>query len=259
MDLGIDSRTALVCAASRGLGRACAEALAAEGVAVTITGRDPERLARTAEEIAAVTGGRVGIAAGDICTGEGRAVALAACPQPDILVTNAGGPPLGRFESFGEDDWLAAIEANMLAPLALIRAVHAGMRARKFGRIVNITSAYVKSPPELLPLSVGPRAGLTAAVSWLAREGVADNVTINNLLPEMILTDRARAGFGVMAERAGKTFDDFVSGVVQTLPARRMGAPEEFGKLCAFLCSAHAGYLTNQNIVVDGGHYPGLF
>jgi len=259
MDLEIGGRSALVCAASRGLGRACAEALAAEGVCVTITGRDADSLERAAEEIAAKTGAAVRVSVGDIATVHGRQAALDVCPQPDILVTNAGGPPIGRFENFEEKDWLEALETNMLAPLALIRAVHPGMRARRFGRIVNITSAYVKAPPEILPLSVGPRAGLTAAVSWLAREGVADNVTINNMLPEMILTDRARSGFGVMAERAGRPYDAFVESVTASLPARRLGTPEEFGKLCAFLCSAHAGYVTNQNIVVDGGHYPGLF
>ena len=191
MDLRISGRTALVCAASSGLGRACAEALAAEGVHVTITGRDTERLKRTADAIADATGASVNTAAGDIASVHGREAALAACPNPDILVTNAGGPPVGRFEDFGEEHWQAAIEANMLAPMALIRAVHPGMRARRFGRVVNITSAYVKFPPELLPLSVGPRAGLTAAVSWMAREGAADNVTINNLLPEMIMTRSA--------------------------------------------------------------------
>jgi 3-oxoacyl-[acyl-carrier protein] reductase len=259
MDLGITGRAALVCAASKGLGRACAEALASEGVDVTITGRDAENLKRTAGEIEVATGRQVIAAAGDIATAAGREVALAACPNPDILVTNAGGPPIGRFENFDEKAWAAALETNMLAPLALIRAVHPGMRARRFGRIINITSAYVKAPPEILPLSVGPRAGLTAAVSWLAREGVADNVTINNLLPEMILTDRARSGFGVMAQRAGQSYEAFVAEVVAALPAKRLGDPDEFGKLCAFLCSAHAGYVTNQNIVVDGGHYPGLF
>ncbi|NBW06666.1 MAG: SDR family oxidoreductase [Caulobacteraceae bacterium] len=259
MDLKIRGRTALVCAASRGLGRACAEALAAEGVQVTITGRDPDTLSATAREIEAVTGMEAGIAAGDIGTEEGRRQALEACPEPDILITNGGGPPLGPFGDLDEEQWRQAVEANMLAPLSLIRAVHPGMRARGFGRIVNITSAYVKAPHPLLALSVGPRAGLTAAVSWLAREGVADNVTINNLLPEMILTDRARSGFGAMADQAGVDRAAFVAGVVADLPARRLGEPREFGAVCAFLCGADAGYVTNQNIVVDGGHYPGVF
>jgi 3-oxoacyl-[acyl-carrier protein] reductase len=259
MDLKIRGRKALVCAASRGLGRACAEALAAEGVRVTISGRDPETLAATAAGIEAATGAEVAVAAGDIATEKGRRLALAACPDPDILITNIGGPPLGPFSDLDEAAWRQAIEANMLAPLSLIRAVHPGMRARRFGRIVNITSAYVKAPHPLLALSVGPRAGLTAAVSWLAREGVADNVTINNLLPEMILTDRARSGFGAMADQAGVEYAAFVEGVVAELPARRLGEPREFGAVCAFLCGADAGYVTNQNIVVDGGHYSGVF
>jgi 3-oxoacyl-[acyl-carrier protein] reductase len=259
MDLQISGRRALVCAASRGLGRACAEALAAEGVRVTITGRDAATLSATASEIEAATGVAVGFAAGDIATEEGRRHALEVCPDPDILVTNGGGPPLGPFGSLDDTAWLKAVEANMLAPLALIRTVHPGMRARRFGRIVNITSAYVKAPHPLLALSAGPRAGLTAAVSWLAREGVADNVTINNLLPEMILTDRARSGIGVMAAQTGIDYAAFVEGVVADLPARRLGSPREFGAVCAFLCAADAGYVTNQNIVIDGGHYPGVY
>lgn len=259
MDLKIQGRRALVCAASRGLGRACAEALAAEDVMVTITGRDPEQLARTADDIGKLTGRDVGIAAGDVTTPAGREAALAACPEPDILVTNAGGPPLGEFEALDDDAWRLAIEANMLAPLALIRAVHGGMRQRRFGRIINITSAYIKSPHPLLALSAGPRAGLTAAVSALARAGIADNVTINNLLPEMIQTDRARAGFGVLAEQADQTYEAYVTDFVADLPARRMGEPHEFGAACAFLCGADAGYITNQNLVIDGGHYAGVY
>ncbi len=259
MDLQIRGRTALVCAASRGLGRACAEALAAEGVRVALTGRDPDALAQAAEEIESRFGVAVLTAAGDIATETGRAAALRVCPEPDILVTNGGGPPLGSFASFDAAAWRNALEHTMLAPLELIRAVHPGMRHRGFGRIINITSAYVKAPPEQLSLSVGPRAGLTAAVAWLAREGCADNVTINNLLPEMILTDRAREGFGVLADRAGQNYDAFVAAVTADLPARRLGEPREFGSVCAFLCGVDAAYVTNQNIVVDGGHYPGLF
>lgn len=259
MNLGLNGRAAIVCAASRGLGRACALALAAEGVAVTITSRDRDVLARTADDIAAATGSPVQTVAGDITTSQGRDAALAACPAPDILILNSGGPPLGRFETFGDDDWRAAIEANMLSPIALVRAVHSGMRERGFGRIVAITSAFVKAPNELLPLSFGPRAGLTAALSWLAREGVADNVTINTLMPELILTDRAKSGFARMAEHAGKDVETYVADYVAALPARRMGTPEEFASMCAYLCSAQAGYITNQHIIVDGGHYGGLF
>lgn len=259
MNLQLNGRRALVCAASRGLGRACARALAAEGVEVTITGRDAATLAVAATQIGAEVGATVKYAAGDIATRAGREAALRACADPDILVTNSGGPPLGRLEDFSEEAWLSALSSNMLAPLALIRQVHPGMRTRRFGRIVNITSAYVKAPVEMLPLSVGPRAGLTAAVSWLARSGCADNVTINNLLPEMIFTDRAREGFTRLAQQAGKAFDDYVEDVRATLPARRFGRPEELGSVCAFLCSELAGYVTNQNIVIDGGHYAGLF
>lgn len=259
MDLGIAGRKALVCAGSRGLGRACAMALAAEGVHVTITGRDPESLARTGEDIARLTGHHPVLAPGDIATEEGRAVALEACPDADILVTNAGGPPLARFETLDHADWLAALESNMLSPLALIRALHPGMRARGFGRIVAITTALIKSPNELLSLSVGARAGLTGAISYLAKEGVIDNVTINTLMPEMIFTDRMRDGFGRMAEHAGKDRETFVTEFRDALPSRRFGTPEEFGAFCAFLCSAHAGYVTNQHILVDGGHYQGLF
>jgi len=258
IDLNIKGRKALVCAASRGLGRACAEALAREGVLVTITGRDAIALEKAAQEIEADTGTPILMAPGDISTESGRHAALSACADPDILVTNGGGPPLGRFGDFGHKDWLAAIEMSMLAPLALIRATYAGMRWRKFGRVINITSAYVKAPIEMLPLSVGPRAGLSASVAWLAREGCADNVTINNLLPEMILTRRAEDGFQFLAEKAGKSYEQFVSELVSTLPARRLGTPAELGSVCAFLCSAQAAYVTNQNILVDGGHYSGL-
>lgn len=254
MDLGIEGRSALVCAASRGLGRACAQALAAEGVAVTITGRDRVALAHAAEEI-----GAKAFVAGDIGTPEGREAALSACPDPDILVTNSGGPALGRFGDFDDEDWVRALAASMLAPLALVRAVHTPMRTRGFGRIVNITSAYVKAPVEMLPLSVGPRAGLTAALAWLAREGTADNVTINNLLPEMILTDRALSGFARLAQEAGEPIAGYMKKTEAALPARRFGTPQEFGAACAFLCGASAGYITNQNIMIDGGHYAGLF
>lgn len=259
MDLGIAGRKALVCAASRGLGRACAHALAAEGAEVTISGRNRDSLSRAAEQIARETGHDVFIAPGDIATEEGRAAALEACPDADILVTNAGGPPLARFETLDHADWLAALESNMLSPLALIRALHPGMRKRGFGRIVAITTALIKSPNELLSLSVGARAGLTGAISYLAKEGVVDNVTINTLMPEMIFTDRMRDGFAQMAEHAGEDRERFVAAFREALPSKRFGTPEEFGAFCAFLCSAQAGYVTNQHILVDGGHYQGLF
>lgn len=259
MDLGIKGKRALVCAASKGLGRACAEALAAEGVAVTITGRDGERLRATADAIGVATGSPIGIAPGDIATEAGRDAALAACPDPDILVTNAGGPPPGMFEQWDRDAWIAALDANMLAPILLIRAVHGGMRARRFGRIVNITSAMIKAPLDILPLSAGARLGLTGAVSSLARTGAADNVTINNLLPEMFDTDRLRGNLAMLATRAGHSAETETASRIAHIPAGRLGDPQEFGMLCAFLCAARSGYITGQNIVVDGGAYPGIF
>lgn len=259
MDLGIKGRSALVCAASKGLGRACARALAAEGVAVTITGRSADALKAAASELRAEYGGDVAIAVGDIATEEGRAAALAACPEPDILVTNAGGPPPGPFGKWDREAWIAALDANMLAPILLIRAVHPGMRARRFGRIVNITSAMIKAPIDILPLSAGARLGLTGAISSIARAGAADNVTINNLLPEMFDTDRLRGNLKMLADRAGHSAETETSNRLAHVPAGRLGHPDEFGALCAFLCSAQAGYMTAQNIVVDGGSYPGIF
>lgn len=259
MDLGIQGRRALVCAASKGLGRACATALSAEGVVVTITGRETSRLQETADAIMSATGGDVRIAPGDIATEAGRAVALDACPEPDILITNAGGPPPGPFEKWDRDAWIAALDANMLSPILLIRAVHAGMRTRGFGRIVNITSAMIKAPIDILPLSAGARLGLTGAVSSLARAGAADNVTINNLLPEMFDTDRLRGNLQMLADRAGHSAEIETQQRLAHVPAGRLGDPAEFGALCAFLCSERASYMTGQNIVVDGGSYPGIF
>lgn len=259
MDLEIKGRRALVCAGSKGLGRACAEALAQEGAIVTITGRNPEVLAATAADLRAATGGSISTAAGDISTEAGRQAALSACPEPDILVTNAGGPPPGPFEKWGRDDWIAALDANMLSPVLLIRAVHPGMAARGFGRIVNITSAMIKAPLDILPLSAGARLGLVGAVAALARTGANRNVTINNLLPEMFDTDRLRSNLQMLADRAGHPVADEIEQRRSHVPAGRFGEPSEFGKLCAFLCSANAGYITGQNIVIDGGAYAGTF
>ena len=259
MDLELHGRRALVCGASRGLGKACALALAREGVAVTIAARSVDAVAQAADEIRRLSGTAVTEAVADITTQAGRAVALAACPEPDILVTNAGGPPLLGFEAIVEEQWNAALNANMLAPIALIRAVHSGMRSRKFGRIINITSALIKAPIELLSLSSGARLGLTGAVASLAREGAADNVTINNLLPDMFETDRFRQSMVAMAQRANRTPDDVRDTMLKEVPARRLGDPNEFGAVCAFLCSVHAGYITGQNLLIDGGHFRGLF
>lgn len=257
MDLGIARKSALVCAASRGLGRACALALAREGVRLTLVARTPETLERTAAGIGAATGVAVTAVAADITTPEGRARALAACPDPDILITNAGGPPPGDFRDWSRDDWIKALDANMLTPIELIKATVDGMMARRFGRIVNITSGAVKAPIPTLGLSNGARAGLTGFVAGLARQTVRHNVTINNLLPGPFDTDRLRTTLQGAARAAGRPLEEMVEARRQANPAGRFGDPEEFGAACAFLCSAQAGYITGQNWLLDGGAYPG--
>jgi len=259
MDLGIAGRSALVCAASKGLGRGCAQALAAEGAAVTIVARTADTLEATAAEIRASTGAAVQTVACDITTPEGRAAALAACPQPDILVNNAGGPPPGDFRQFTHDDWIRALEANMLTPIALIQATIDGMIGRGFGRIVNITSSAVKAPIDVLGLSNGARSGLTGFVAGVARKVAQHNVTINNLLPGLFDTDRIAATFAARAKAGGMSLDEARRERMQSIPAGRFGEPGEFGKACAFLCSVHAGYITGQNWLIDGGAYPGTF
>ena len=259
MDLGIAGRNALVCAASKGLGRGCAEALAGEGVAVTICARTEHAVRKAAEEIGASAGRPVRWVACDITTPEGRAAALAACPQPDILVNNAGGPPPGDFRGWDRDTWLRALDANMLTPIALIQATIDGMIARGFGRIVNITSSAVKAPIETLGLSNGARSGLTGFVAGLARKVARDGVTINNLLPGSFDTDRLRGNMAGRAKAAGKTVEEFARQLASAIPAGRFGTPAEFGALCAYVCSAHASYLTGQNLLLDGGAYPGTF
>ena len=257
MDLGIAGRSALVCAASKGLGRACAFALAREGVAITIVARTPGPLDATAEEIRRETGVAVTAVAADITTETGRQAALAACPAPDILVNNAGGPPPGDFRDWTRETWISALDANMLTPIALIKATVDGMIDRRFGRIVNITSSAVKAPIASLGLSNGARAGLTGFVAGLARQTVRANVTINNLLPGPFATDRLRANTRNAAERSGRSFDELWSERMTANPAGRFGDPEEFGTACAFLCSARSGYITGQNLLLDGGGYPG--
>lgn len=259
MDLGIKGRRALVTAASKGLGRGCAMALAREGVQVTITARDPDALQRTAEAITRETGGIVLAVPGDITTDAGRAAALEACPEPDILVTNAGGPPLGDFREFDMEDWHRTVDANMLAPIMLIKAVIDPMIGRRFGRIVNITSGTVKAPIASLPLSGGARAGLTGFVAGLARDVVRHNVTVNNLLPGSIETDRSKVFVESHAKEKGISLAAARAEQEAEIPAKRFGAPAEFGAACAFLCSAQAGYITGQNLLIDGGFYPGVF
>lgn len=258
MDLGIAGRNAIVCASSRGLGRACAEALAAAGVRVVLNGRDADRLARTRDEIAAATGGELIAVAADVSTAEGREALLAALPQVDILVNNNGGPPPRDFRKVDRDAMIAGLEANMIAPIALIQAVVDGMCARGFGRIVNITSGSVKAPLAGLDLSSGARAGLTGFVAGVARAVAASNVTINNLLPGAFDTDRIAALLENQAQRSGRDAADLRRAREQAIPAARFGTPAEFGAACAFLCSAQAGYITGQSLLIDGGAFPGI-
>jgi len=259
VDLGISGRKALVCAASKGLGRGCAEALAREGVEVTILARTESAVRKTAEEIGAMSGHPVQWLACDITTAEGRAAALLKCPQPDILVNNAGGPPAGDFRDWDRDAWIRAIDANMLTPIDLIKATIDGMIAREFGRIINITSSAVKAPIDFLGLSNGARSGLTGFVAGLARKVAQHNVTINNLLPGSFDTDRLRITLESRAKAAGKPVEDLRKTQMSASPAGRFGSPAEFGAACAFLCSAQAGYIVGQNVLIDGGAFPGTF
>jgi len=259
VDLGIAGRKALVCAASKGLGRACAQALADNGVEVTIVARTEDAVRRAADEIAARAGRQVHAVAADITTPEGRAAALAQCPQPDILVNNAGGPPPGNFRDWDRDAWLRALDANMLTPIELMKATVDGMIARKFGRIVNITSGAVKAPISVLGLSNGARSGLTGFVAGLSREVARHNVTINNMLPGFFETDRLAATMQARAKAAPQSLEVTMDNARKANPAGRFGQPDEFGATCAFLCSVHAGYIVGQNILLDGGGYPGTF
>jgi 3-oxoacyl-[acyl-carrier protein] reductase len=245
--------------ASRGLGHACALALAREGVEVAVVARDPERLARAAAQIRDETGAKVTPVACDFRTAAGRASALAACPSPDILVTNAEGFPPGDFRAYSRADWVAAVDDMMLGPIALIRAVVDGMIARRFGRIVNIVSRSVKSPQGDLPLSNGARAGLVGFVAGLARQTVRHNVTINNLLPGIFASDAQRRHAEGLVAMTGRPFDEIWAERGRANPAGRYGAPAELGAACAYLCSAQAGYVTGQSLLIDGGGYPGTF
>jgi len=261
MDLGLQGKSALVCGASKGLGRGCTEALAKEGVHVTMVARNAANLEQAAQEIRALihTDVVIQVVACDITTPEGRALALAACPQPDILVNNAAGPPTGDFRDWEREQWIAALDANMLTPIELIKATVDGMMARGFGRIINITSSAVKAPIDVLGLSNGARSGLTGFVAGLARKTVARNVTINNLLPGAFETDRLKSTLMAMAKAEGMGSEEFLASRQTLIPAKRFGQPAEFGAFCAFLCSVHASYMTGQNILLDGGAYPGTF
>ncbi len=258
MDLGIAGRTAIVCASSRGLGRACATALAEAGVRVVINGVDPERLARTRDEIARATGADILAVAGDLSTAEGRAALLAAAPEPDILVNNNGGPPARDWREVDHDALIAGVEANMAAPIALIQAVVEPMVARRFGRIVNITSGSVKGLYPGLELSSGARAGLTGFVAGVARQVAHANVTINNLLPGPFDTDRIASLNRTIAAQSGRSEEEVRRQREEGIPAKRFGSPDEFGAACAFLCSAQAGFIVGQSLLIDGGAFPGI-
>ncbi|GGA42036.1 SDR family oxidoreductase [Dyella nitratireducens] len=259
MDLGIRGKTALVCGASQGLGRACADALAAEGVNLVLLARTPSTLEKAADDIRERYGASVVTVSCDITTVQGRRDAVAACDKPDILITNSGGPPTGDFRGFSLDDWRKAVNDSMLAPLELIRMTVDGMMTRGFGRIINITSWAVKAPLDGYSLSTGPRLGLTGFSGNVARSVAAGNVTVNNLLPGVFDTERTKSLLGAQARQLGITVKELVKRQGQTIPANRLGNPAEFGAACAFLCSAYAGYITGQNLLMDGGRYPGIF
>ncbi len=259
MDLGISGRTALVFGGSRGMGRAIAERLSSEGVNVVIAARTEATLSAAASEISAQTGNAVRYVISDITTEAGRDAALAACPSPDILVNNADGPEPGDFRSWRPEDWHSAIDAMMVGPIEMIRRTVDPMVERRFGRIVNIVSRSVKTPQIELGLSNGARSGLVGFVAGLARQTVRHNVTINNLLPGVFATDAQRRHINGMLESTGKSFDQLWEERGSNNPAGRMGRAEEIGALCAFVCSAHAGYMTGQSLLMDGGGYPGTF
>ena len=261
MDLGIKGRTALVCGASKGLGFGCAEALVKEGVNVVIVARTADSLEAAAARLRAINPTvSVKAVASDITTTAGRAAVFAVHKDFDIVVTNAGGPPTGDFRDWNRDMWVAALDANMLTPIELIKTTIDGMMARGFGRIINITSSAVKAPIDILGLSNGARSGLTGFVAGVARSGVAaKNVTINNMLPGIFDTDRIVSNFSAQAKKSGKSVEDVRAARIAEHPAKRLGTPAEFGATCAFLCSAHASYINGQNILIDGGSFPGTF
>ncbi|GAB3186273.1 SDR family oxidoreductase [Hydrogenophaga aquatica] len=259
MDLGIGNRKALVCGASAGLGYACAEALVREGVHVVIAARTEGPLLEAADRLRALQAGRVDHVAADVTSEEGRSRIFAKHPSFDILVTNAGGPPPGDFRQWDQGTWHRAIDANMLAPIELIKATVDGMMARGWGRIVNITSSAVKSPVDGLGLSVGARSGLTGFVAGLARTTVGSGVTINNLLPGTFDTARLAGNFAAQAQREGRSVEEVIAARLAKHPAHRFGQPGELGHTCAYLCSVHAGYINGQNILLDGGSFSGVF
>ena len=259
MDLGIAGRKAIVCASSKGLGRACARALAEAGCAIVLNGRDAEALARTGRELREATGVKVGEILGDLDDPATRSELIAACPDADILVNNNGGPPFKPLDQITREDILKGVEANMLTPIALVQALAPGMAERKFGRVINITSSSVRAPIAGLDVSSGARAGLTAFLASAARLFARHNVTINSIQPGSFETDRQKAGLARTAAQRGVTMDAALAESKARIPAGRFGDPAEFGALCAFLAGAPAGFITGQNILIDGGAFPGAF
>lgn len=259
MHLGLEGRKAIICASSRGLGLGTAKALAEAGCDLVINGRDEQRLNQVAQELAAKHNISVTPVAADISSPEGQQAILSACPNPDILVNNNGGPPRRDFKELDRQSIQEGVVQNMITPIELIKAVIDGMAERRFGRIVNITSSSVKMPIEGLDLSSGARAGLTAFLAGVCRQYAQHNVTINNVLPGRFDTDRLKGGFEREAQQSGISIEEAKRLSSQQIPAKRLGNPEEFGKACAFLCSAHAGYITGQNLLVDGGLFPSAF
>ncbi|ASJ74351.1 SDR family oxidoreductase [Granulosicoccus antarcticus] len=252
MDLGISGRKAIVCASSRGLGRACAMSLAEAGVDLVINGRDEQKLASTQKELEKF-GVTVTVVMADVSSAEGQAALFAACPAPDILVNNNGGPPFRDFREIDREAMLAGVTMNMVTPLELIRACVDGMGERGWGRIVNITSSSVVSPIPGLDLSSGARAGLTSFLAGVSRSVASTGVTINQIMPGAFDTDRLQGGIRTTAERLGESYEDAAAKRAASIPAGRFGQPEEFGAACAFLCSTHASYITGQSLLIDGG------
>ncbi|RMF04628.1 MAG: SDR family oxidoreductase [Alphaproteobacteria bacterium] len=259
MDLGIAGRSAIVCASSKGLGKGCAMALAENGVNVVINGRDEAALEETAREIREKTGAEVTPVAADVSTPEGQRALLAVCPKPDILINNNGGPPRRSYKEIDREAMIEGVIMNMITPIELIQAVIDHMSEQKFGRIVNITSASVRQPLEGLDLSSGARAGLTAFLAGVCRTVADRNVTINHLLPGAFDTERLRSGLRQAAKERGVSEEEMAAMREKSIPAGRFGQPDEFGQTCAFLCSVHAGYITGQNILIDGGAFNGTF
>lgn len=259
MDLGIAGRKAIVGGASAGLGKACAMSLAREGAELTIVARTRENIEAAAEEIRKATGAKVTALAADMMSNEGRAATLKLCPTPDILINNAGGPPTGNFRDWDEATWIAAVKSNMLGPIFMIKDVVDGMIARKWGRIVNITSSAVKAPISILGLSNSARAGLTGFVAGTAREVAKHNVTINNVLPGDFDTDRHQSNTKALAKVQNRSYEEMRAIRIGMVAAGRFGEPSELGEFCAYLCSQQAGFITAQNLLLDGGKFPGTF